>query len=55
MPQVFVFTAGNPEAQQHLLGSIEDPIDDETVFRSFASADREELERIREGGNGFYA
>ena len=27
----------------------------ETVFSSFASADREELERVREEGNGFYA
>ena len=55
MTQVFIFTAGKAEAQQHLMISIEKPIDEETVFGSFASADREELERIREEGNGFYA
>ncbi len=55
MTQIFVFTAGNPEARQHLVNSIENPIDEETVFGSFASAHREELERIREVGNGFYA
>jgi 5-methylcytosine-specific restriction endonuclease McrA len=50
-----LLTAGKPEAQRHLVASIENPIDEETVLRSFASADREELERIREEGNGFYA
>jgi putative restriction endonuclease len=55
MTQIFVFTAGNPEAQRHLVDSIENPIDEETVFGSFASAHREELERIREEGNGYYA
>ena len=55
MTQIFVFTAGRSEAQQHLVDSIRNPIDEETVFSSFASADREELERIREEGNGFYA
>jgi hypothetical protein len=55
MPKIFIFTAGRPEAQQHLVDSIENPIDEETVFGSFASAHREELERTREEGNGFYA
>jgi hypothetical protein len=55
MTQTFVFTAGNPEARQHLVDSIGSPVDDETVFGSIASADREELERIRVEGNGFYA
>jgi putative restriction endonuclease len=55
MTQIFVFTAGNPEARQHLADSIENPIDEETVFAGFASAHRKELERIREEGNGFYA
>ena len=50
MPQIFIFTAGRPEAQQHLVDSIENPIDEETVFSSFASAEREALERIREEG-----
>ncbi len=31
MPQIFVFTAGNPEARQHLADSIENPIDDAVV------------------------
>jgi dCTP diphosphatase len=53
MPQVFIFTASKPEAQQHLVGSIRNPIDEETVFDSFASDERQELERIREEGNGF--
>jgi hypothetical protein len=55
MSQIFIFTASNSEARQHLVDSIENPIDEETVFGSFASAHREELERIREEGNGFYA
>src|SRR5215218_4839970 len=55
MPQMFIFTAGKPEAQQHLMVSIVKPIDEETVFGSFDSAEWEELERIREEGNGFYA
>ena len=37
------------------MDSIENSIDEETVFGSFASAHREELERFREEGNGFYA
>src|SRR5215203_1423621 len=55
MPQIFIFTAGKPEAQQHLVDSIKNPIDEETVFGSFASAHQEELKRIREESNGFYA
>jgi hypothetical protein len=55
MPQIFIFTAGRSEARQHLVDSIENPIDEETVFGTFASTDREELERIRDEGKGFYA
>jgi len=55
MPRIFIFTPGRPEAQQHLVDSIKYPIDEETVFGSFTSADREELERIQEAGNGFSA
>ncbi len=43
MPQIFIFTAGKAEAQQHLIDSIVNPVDEATVFGSFASADREEL------------
>jgi len=55
MPQLFVFVAGTPEAQRHVAGTIENPIDKAVVFNSFPPAYREELESIREGGNGFYA
>ena len=55
MPQIFVFTAGNPEARQHLVDSIENPVDDEVVFDSFDHEHHEELERIKEEGGGFYA
>jgi len=55
MTQIFVFTAGNPDARDHLVASIENSIDQDTVFGSFSSADREVLERIRDDGNGFYA
>ncbi len=55
MPSMFVFTAGNPEAQQQLAVSIEQPIDEGLVFGSFPGSQRGELERVREEGNGFYA
>src|SRR5687768_11379729 len=58
MPQMFVFTAGTPEARQHLADSIESPIDDPQakVFDNFDEAYHVELERIRdEAGGGFYA
>jgi predicted restriction endonuclease len=55
MPQIFFFAAGNSEARQHLVESIENQIDEQMVFGSFAVALREELERIREEGKGFYA
>jgi len=55
MSQIFVFVAGNPEAQRHLADTIESPIDEEMVFNSFRPAYHEELESIRMEGNGFYA
>jgi hypothetical protein len=55
MPQIFVFTAGNPEAQRHVADTIERPIYEETVLNSFPPAYRQELESIQEEGNGFYA
>jgi hypothetical protein len=54
-PRIFVFTARKPKAQRNLVISIENPLDEETVFGSFAPAYHEELERIRNEGNGFYA
>jgi hypothetical protein len=55
MPQLFVFVAGNPEAQRHVADTLERPIDEAVVFNSFPPAYREELESIREEGYGFYA
>lgn len=55
MTQIFVFTAGNFEARQHLVDSIENSVGEKTVFETFASAHRQELERIQQEGDGFYA
>jgi predicted restriction endonuclease len=55
MNQIFVFTAGNPEARQHLADSIQKPIDRDAVFDNFDESHHDELERIREEGRGFYA
>jgi hypothetical protein len=41
MPQIFVFTAGNPEARQHLVDSIQNPVDDEVVFDNFDESHHE--------------
>jgi hypothetical protein len=54
-PRIFVFTARNNKAQRNLSISIENQIEEKPVFGSFAPALREELERIRDEGNGFYA
>lgn len=55
MPQIFVFTAANAKAQENLGKSIENPLEDEKVFDNFDELHHEELERIRDEGNGFYA
>jgi len=55
MPQIFVFTAGNPEARQHLVDSIQNPIDDAVVFGNFDEPHHEELQRIKDEAGGFYA
>jgi 5-methylcytosine-specific restriction endonuclease McrA len=55
MRQIFVFTAGNPEARQHLVDSIQNPVDDEKVFDNFDESHHEELKRIREEAGRFYA
>ena len=56
-PKIFVFTAGNPEARQHLADSIQDPIKDAEakVFGNFDRPHHEELRRIEDEGRGFYA
>ena len=55
MRQIFVFTAGNPEARQHLVDSIQNPVDDEKVFDNFDESHHEELKRIRDEAGRFYA
>jgi hypothetical protein len=55
MPKIFIFTAANAKAQENLGKSIENPVENEKVFDSFAASHYEELERIRDEGNGFYA
>lgn len=55
MTQIFVFTAGNPEARHHLDDSIKSPIAEEKVFSTFQESLHEELRRIQINGNGFYA
>ena len=55
MRQIFVFTAGNPEARQHLVDSIQNAVDDEKVFDNFDDQHHEELEGIREEAGHFYA
>jgi hypothetical protein len=55
MRQIFVFTAGNPEARQHLVDSIQNPVDDEKVFDNFDDHHHEELEGIRDEAGRFYA
>ncbi len=44
MPKIFVFTAGDRSARQHLADSIESPITDETVLANFAEVHHGELE-----------
>jgi hypothetical protein len=55
MPKIFVLTAGNQAARQHLMDSIEHLIPDEAVFANCAQPHHGELESISEEGNGFHA
>lgn len=55
MTRMFVFTAGDRNARQHLADSIEHPIPDHKVFANFAEEYHEELKRVRSEGTGFYA
>lgn len=55
MTQMFVFTAGNPNARQHLRDSIERPVDQKIVFDTFSEHQHEELRMVHDQGNGFYA
>ena len=55
MAQIFVFTAGNPEARQQIVDYIQNPVEDAVVFGNFDEPHHEELQRIRDEGRGFYA
>lgn len=55
MTRMFVFTAGNRNARQHLKDSIERPVDPKTVFGTFPEHQRERLQKVYERGSGFYA
>ena len=55
MTQIFIFTAGNPEARRHLDDSIKSPISSEKIFSTFEESRHDELRRIQSDGNGFYA
>src|SRR5215218_4955093 len=55
MAKIFVFTAGNQAARQHLADSIKHSICRNEIFANFAEVHHEELRRIEREGNGFYA
>ena len=57
MPQIFAFAIGkrDKQAQRNLANSVENSIDEQMVFASFASAQWNELECIQAEGDGFYA
>src|SRR5947208_5587468 len=55
MPNLFVFTAGNPEAQEHLEQSIKNPVPSEKVLSSFHAEDHARLGEIQAKASGFYA
>jgi len=52
--QIFIFTAGNSEARQHLEISIKNPINLETIIEFFEPEDQEEL-RLINSEHGIYA
>src|SRR5688572_33359610 len=54
-PQIFIFTAGNADAQAHLADSIESPIELDRALRTFPSEAETEIRRISESANGLYA
>lgn len=53
MPNIFIFTAGNPIARRHLQDSVANPINREKVLSNFDSAEHENLEKIYGEGKGF--
>jgi hypothetical protein len=55
MPSLFVFTAGNTEAQQHLQLSIKSSLPPETVLGNFDGSAHPHLLEIQNQAGGFYA
>ncbi len=55
MNQIFVFTAGNQDARQHLNDSILNPVNREIVNQTFSEEFHSRLEQIEQESNGFYA
>ena len=55
MPNLFVFTAGNVEAQANLQKSIMRPVNRETVPETFDAKLQATLLEIEAKGQGFYA
>jgi 5-methylcytosine-specific restriction enzyme B len=54
-PQIFVFTAGNADAQAHLADSIEAPVVLERVLAQFPRESEAEIRRIHDVAEGLYA
>jgi len=55
MSQIFVFTASNRQARQHLDDSILNSVNREIVYQTFSEEDHPRLEEIEQKNNGFYA
>src|SRR5689334_22091317 len=54
-PQIFVFTAGNADAQAHLADSIEAPVALERALLKFPRNSEAEIRRVSEEAGGLYA
>jgi hypothetical protein len=55
MTGIFIFTAGNDKARQHLRDSIIKPIDSAKVFANSNPDDHQTLQQIETQAGGFYA
>jgi len=55
MNNIFVFTANSPEAKKHLDTSIKNAITKEKVLSTFDEIQHQDLLKIHDEGNGFYA
>src|SRR5437868_472581 len=54
-PQIFVFTAGNTDAQAHLADSIEAPVALERALSKFPRDSEAEIRRLNDRAGGLYA